>query len=120
MTRRSASMGAVNGVDENAGEEKWLRPSPDLLRMRLFELAGVAVVVAVVVGVLVGLAAEPQWGAIAAVAAVLAGVAVAPVLRRRIRAWGYAERADDLLVRHGLLVARLSVVPYGRMQFIDV
>lgn len=36
------------------------------------------------------------------------------------RSWGYAERADDLLVRHGYLIRRLSVVPYGRMQFLDV
>ena len=41
-------------------------------------------------------------------------------LPRSIRSWGYAERADDLLVRHGLLVRRLSIVPYGRMQFVDV
>ena len=38
----------------------------------------------------------------------------------RSRAWGYAERDDDLLVRHGLLVRRLSIVPYARMQFVDV
>jgi hypothetical protein len=42
------------------------------------------------------------------------------ILPRRIRSWGYAERADDLLVRHGLLFRRLSIVPYGRMQFVDV
>jgi uncharacterized protein len=42
------------------------------------------------------------------------------VLRGRYRAWGYAERGDDLLVRRGLLVKRLSVVPYGRMQLIEV
>jgi uncharacterized protein len=41
-------------------------------------------------------------------------------LRRSLRSWGYAERADDLLVRHGLLYRRLSIVPYGRMQFVDV
>lgn len=39
---------------------------------------------------------------------------------RTVRSWGYAERADDLLVRHGVLVRRLSVVPYGRMQYVDV
>ena len=39
---------------------------------------------------------------------------------RRYSSWGYAEREDDLLVRRGVLFARLSVVPYGRMQFIDV
>ncbi|HET7531174.1 MAG TPA: PH domain-containing protein, partial [Mycobacteriales bacterium] len=32
----------------------------------------------------------------------------------------YAERGDDLLVRRGLMVRRLSVVPYGRMQLIEV
>ena len=42
------------------------------------------------------------------------------VVSRRYRAWGYAEREDDLLVRRGVMFARLSVVPYGRMQFIDV
>ena len=42
------------------------------------------------------------------------------VVGRRFRAWGYAEREDDLLVRRGVMFSRLSVVPYGRMQFIDV
>ncbi|GAA4223418.1 hypothetical protein GCM10022254_00480 [Actinomadura meridiana] len=36
------------------------------------------------------------------------------------RAYGYAERVDDLIVTHGVLVKRLVVVPYGRMQFVDV
>ncbi|MBT8226072.1 MAG: PH domain-containing protein [Dactylosporangium sp.] len=39
---------------------------------------------------------------------------------RSVRSWGYAERDDDLLVRHGLLVRRLSIIPYARMQFVDV
>ncbi|MGH3856242.1 MAG: PH domain-containing protein [Pseudonocardiaceae bacterium] len=41
-------------------------------------------------------------------------------LRARYRAWGYAEREEDLVIRRGVLFRRLSVVPYGRMQFIDV
>ena len=41
-------------------------------------------------------------------------------VRRRFASWGYAEREDDLLVRRGVLFSRLSVVPYGRMQFVDV
>ncbi|XRQ06534.1 PH domain-containing protein [Actinomadura welshii] len=36
------------------------------------------------------------------------------------RAYGYVERADDLIVTHGVFVRRLIVVPYGRMQFVDV
>jgi membrane protein YdbS with pleckstrin-like domain len=37
-----------------------------------------------------------------------------------VRTWRYAERDDDLLVRHGLFVRKLSIVPYARMQFVDV
>lgn len=47
----------------------------------------------------------------------LSQVALTP---RRVRAMGYAEREDDLLIRRGLLMRRVSVVPYGRMQYVDV
>jgi membrane protein YdbS with pleckstrin-like domain len=53
-------------------------------------------------------------------AALVAGVAAEWFLRRRFHAWGYAERQDDLLVRRGVMFSRLSVIPYGRMQFVDV
>ena len=52
--------------------------------------------------------------------AVVFGLAAERFVRRRFSAWGYAEREDDLLVQRGVLFSRLSVVPYGRMQFIDV
>jgi uncharacterized protein len=43
-----------------------------------------------------------------------------PVERGRYRRWGYTERAEDLVVRRGYLFQHMSIVPYGRMQFIDV
>ncbi len=55
-----------------------------------------------------------------AVAALVAGAVSWRFVGRRYGSWGYAEREDDLLVRRGVMFARLSVVPYGRMQFIDV
>ena len=39
---------------------------------------------------------------------------------RQVRALSYAERADDLLIRRGILFRDLVVVPYGRMQYVDV
>ncbi len=51
-----------------------------------------------------------------AVVAVLAEV----FMGRRYRSWGYCERSRDLLVRRGVLIRRLTVVPYGRMQLVDV
>jgi hypothetical protein len=61
------------------------------------------------------------WPLLAAALAVLViGATRAAVVVRSVRSWGYAERDDDLLVRHGLMVRRLSIVPYARMQFVDV
>jgi uncharacterized protein len=69
----------------------------------------------------------PAWvfgSAAAGVPAVVGVTVIASIawrlLRGRYRSWGYLERADDLVVRHGLLFRQLTVVPYGRMQFIDV
>lgn len=72
-------------------------------------------------------AAVPAWVFGRAVAGVPVTVAVVValafqwvLLRGRYRSWGYLERDDDLVVRRGLLFRQLTVVPYGRMQFIDV
>ncbi|MBO0870166.1 MAG: PH domain-containing protein [Micromonosporaceae bacterium] len=57
---------------------------------------------------------------VVATAVVAVGLIRAVTIVRSVRTWGYAERDVDLLVRHGLLVRRLSIVPYARMQFVDV
>ena len=76
---------------------------------------------AVAVAVVVALAASESGVALGlALGAIVVGAILWGVVGRRYASWGYAEREDDLLVRRGVLFARLSVVPYGRMQFIDV
>ncbi len=100
--------------------EVWLSPSPRLLVLRRWELAAFGLVLAVA-GALVGAAAGGGLGAGVGIGvAVVVAAGLEPIVRRRVRAWGYAEREDDLLVRRGVLFRRLSVVPYGRMQFVDV
>ena len=111
---------AAEALDEAAGMKvEWRRPSPRLLVMRRAEVAAVTAVVAAGGGV-VG-ADSSTWAGLAT-AGVIAALSLPAELfvRRRVRAWGYAEREDDLLVKRGILFTRLSVVPYGRMQFIDV
>ncbi|MCW2977245.1 MAG: rane-flanked domain protein [Actinomycetia bacterium] len=82
---------------------------------------GIGTALVAAVGVVVTALASGWTGAIvAAVVAVGAGAVVEVFVARRVRAWSYAEREDDLLVQRGVLFSRLSVVPYGRMQFIDV
>lgn len=58
------------------------------------------------------------WAAPVAVA--LLGAWIFWLIPRQIRAMGYAETEDDLLWRRGILFRSLTVVPYGRMQYVDV
>jgi uncharacterized protein len=99
---------------------QWQRPSPRLLRARRFEVALVTGPVALVGGLIAGLAGSLVLGLGVGLALVVAGLLCERFLARRVAAWGYAERNDDLMVRRGVLIRRQSVIPYGRMQFIDV
>ena len=104
----------------NRGQPEWRRPSPRLLTLRRVQVAVVVVPLAAVVAVVLALGTA-AWGAVLGGGIVLAlGVVAEWIARRRVRAWRYVEREEDLLVQRGLLFSRLSVVPYGRMQFIDV
>jgi membrane protein YdbS with pleckstrin-like domain len=97
---------------------QWRPISPRYYVVRLLTLA--AWVLVVTIGCVVTGVLWSAWFFLAAAAMLLAGGIRAVFMRRSIRAWGYAERAEDLLVRHGLLIRRLSIVPYARMQFVDV
>ncbi len=99
----------------------WQPVSPALARMRrtlLVVLTAVTAAALVVGGMLLD---RPAWlwlgllvplGALAGWGWWWAG--------RNARWWGYAERDEDLYIRHGALSRTLVVVPYGRMQYVDV
>jgi len=66
-------------------------------------------------------ASYPGWLAWLVPAVVLIAVLwTLALIPRQVRAIGYAERDDDLLIRRGILFHRVMVVPYGRMQYVDV
>jgi uncharacterized protein len=98
----------------------WQRPSPLLLRARRIQTVLVTVPAALAGGLIGGLAGSAGLGLGIGLALVVLGLLWERFLARRVAAWGYAERREDLMVRRGVLVRRLSVIPYGRMQFIDV
>ena len=100
-------------------EPAWRAPSPRLLTMRRVQV-GVCGVAAAVVLFAVLVSATVTWAIVAGAAALVAGAVAQVFVARRVRAWGYAEREDDLFVKRGVLFSRLSVIPYGRMQFVDV
>lgn len=88
--------------------------------MRRVEAAAMSVVLAALFGLVFFLAGGALPGIISAVVVLLLGALLSWFLRRRFRAWRYQERNEDLIVARGVMVRRLSVVPYGRMQFVEV
>ena len=99
--------------------EPWVRVSPKLATLRRLLNIGAGAVLLIGLTVLAAMAST--WAAV--VVAVLGVAALGwgwVVVGRSVRSWGYAERAEDLLVTRGVLNRQLVVVPYGRMQFVDV
>lgn len=100
----------------------WQPVSRRLVTERRIPVAAVGLVGVVLV--IAGLAAGGSGGlALAAIGAAVVLLAVAGwvvLVPRWVSAWRYAERDEDLLVGHGRLRRRLTVVPYGRMQVIEV
>lgn len=98
---------------------QWHRPSPRLLTLRHLQVTALAGALALV-GVLVLAGGATTAGLVVIAVAALSGLAADLAVSRRVAAWGYAERAEDLVVHRGVLFRRTSVVPYGRMQIVDV
>lgn len=105
----------------------WQRVSPKYVTVRLVEWA-LGNVVAVLllslplVFVLQGWWVWPPLWLAVAVPSVMLVVAVwrLVLIPRQVRAIGYAERDDDLLIRTGIFFQRTMAVPYGRMQYVDI
>lgn len=111
-------VGAVGEAFDPPGVE-WTPVSERLITERRLVAGGalgvfalVAVVASALTSSLIPLLALLPWVAVAGWVWVL--------VPRQVHAWGYAEREDDLLIRRGVLFRALVVVPYGRMQYVDV
>ena len=107
-------------MDPFALDGRWTPVSPRLRSLRRAVLGiGLAILA------LLGVAAGKSGAGLVAVGATVVGLLVLGafawrLIDRNYQAWGYAERDEDLLVVRGWLFRRMVVVPYGRMQFVDV
>ncbi|MFV0251973.1 MAG: PH domain-containing protein [Beutenbergiaceae bacterium] len=96
----------------------WTGVSAKLARVRLITICiwlGLPTLGALVAAIFVG---TWMWLAPAVLFGVL--VSIVALIRRQVRAISFAELEEDLLIRKGLLFRTMSVVPYGRMQYVDV
>ncbi|MFG2498683.1 PH domain-containing protein [Streptomyces sp. NPDC048441] len=103
----------------SAAEPVWTGLPQGLLRMRRLLLVVWLLPLAVALGVLLGMFAGPVWASFAALPLALVAWGW-PMLGRNWRSWRYAERADDLLISRGVLWREETIVPYGRMQLVEV
>lgn len=110
----------MNDLFAPPGNE-WKPVSPNLARMRrvvLWALVPIGLLAVVAAALVLSM---PLWLSVLFVVALLAVGALGTVaIGRNARAWGYAERDQDLYITHGVLFRELIAVPYGRMQFVDV
>ncbi|HZG47491.1 MAG TPA: PH domain-containing protein [Allosphingosinicella sp.] len=92
-----------------------------LLRIH-YAIGALVLLVLVVIGSF-AVAREVSWWPVgwtsgAGTLILLAAVALLP--GRRYRAWGFAAGEDELTVKHGLMIRKVTIVPFGRVQHIDV
>lgn len=106
---------------------QWTRVSDKLITLRLvgwligFVIALAAFAVPLVLMLLEVWAGFPAWIAwLLPAGVVVIGLWRLLLIPRQVRAIGYAERHEDLLIRQGLFFQRVMVVPYGRMQYVDI
>jgi membrane protein YdbS with pleckstrin-like domain len=98
----------------------WTPVSRNLAALRRLN-AGIALgLLGIAALVILGLSVDWVYGVLALVVAALGYVWAWILIGRNQRSWKYAEREDELLVSHGVMFRELVVVPYGRMQFVDV
>ncbi|GAB3228044.1 PH domain-containing protein [Glycomyces halotolerans] len=101
-------------------ELAWQPMAPELRTVRLLGMSIRLLVLALVLLIPTMIWLGPIGAAVAFGAAAVLAVIRSAVIVRAVRAWGFAERDKDLLVKHGLMFRELSIVPYGRIQLVDL
>ncbi|SNS63282.1 hypothetical protein SAMN06309944_1090 [Micrococcales bacterium KH10] len=98
---------------------QWQAVSPRLVTLRRLSLS-IVLVPAIVVLVIVLAVTQMWWPGLVAAALLVLWLLACVLIGRQVRAIRYARRDDDLVIRKGVLARRLVVIPYGRMQTVDV
>ena len=117
-------MAADDSTDEPARIEGEMRPlHPDqvkVLRFRMSASFTFLLLAALPIDFVALRTAGFPTGILTGPLALLAAICVLLLPGRRYQAWGYREEEDELHIRSGLLVRMRTVVPFGRVQHIDI
>lgn len=103
-----------------ADEHGWVPVNPRLATGRRVVGMSLVGLITILVVAILAVGGYPEFAFVALLLGMAAALWVWWLIGRQVRAIGYAEREDDLLVVSGILFRRLVLVPYGRMQLVDV
>ena len=82
------------------------------------------VIIGLLVAAVCGLVFDVTWlmilGFALVVVCVVCAAIEAIIVVRQVKALGYLERPHDLLVQRGIMFRSTTVVPYGRLQYVEV
>lgn len=100
--------------------DNWRRLDPKFAAVRAIGTLTTNLIIVIPLSVVAWIFLDSPWPWL--VMAVGLGWTLWRVLRSRrwARAWGYAERDEDLCITQGLWFRSLTVIPYGRMQLAKV
>jgi uncharacterized protein len=115
--------GTIGHVDELFAPpgNDWRTVSPKLATLRRLVLGLVSGVLVVIVLGALAILSLALWLIVLVAVVGLTVVGWAWwMVGRNARSWAYAERDEDLYIKHGVMFRKMVSVPYGRMQYVDV
>lgn len=92
--------------------------SPTLIRARI-TLAALFLLPLLIASVVLAFWQHPAFWIFSAVLLAFA-IWLGWLIPSQVKALGYAETDEELLISRGIMWRSLTVVPYGRMQYVDV
>ncbi|WP_040693076.1 MULTISPECIES: PH domain-containing protein [Nocardiopsis] len=102
------------------GDTDWTRVPVALAWYRRLVTGACCLAVGAAGALFLFLSGRPGAAVTWAVAVLVAAVVLWLLAGRFQRSWGYAEESAELYLTYGVLMRQLVVVPYGRMQVVDV
>lgn len=92
--------------------------SPALIRVRVLSLIISAVIELGIISLISYFTSPYMWIVVGIV--MLLNLWLIWLVSRQVRAIGYYEGDTEFLIRKGIMFKKLTVIPYGRIQFVDV
>lgn len=92
--------------------------APSLTRAR-YTVVAASLAPLLIISAVLALWQHPAYWILTAVIVAVA-IWLGWLIPRQVKALGYAETDDELAISRGIMWRSLTVVPYGRMQYVDV